>query len=434
MAADDFWLYQWLDSYLVKSPREARKLLQQKSSLKTLRDTIAEAADKRIAVDQDRRPVIVAGSGLDLSGQLDCTHHECLMRQVNTLLRSVWHYFDRIVIVGPSARWIDSMWDSDEALLTVLPVLDSYIQLLLYLRNIGAENLLIFTEKPDRWCEVHGEPLFRQIGVESSEALEAYLSQLTEQIAKESVVEIEDAAKAKEHLGHCFVSVYHPEYFDKPSTHLIRVHPGSQLPDKRTIIERTVREYVGHLLSDIDLSQHWQAPLGSSVKFHERLLRDRSPRVTESEVALHLKLPVLQGADLETLIRIREEERAHFEAFRSSIRLAIRERLLASSSSDPQLVAREIEQDIIAPALTEIERRLSAARSVLAKKSVTGVGVGFVTATCGLLTGNPLLVTTGVGAAMTTLAAVNKYFEEQRDIALSDMYFVWRGRTYEQRQ
>jgi hypothetical protein len=431
MPTDDFWLYQWLDSYLVKSPREARKLLQQRTSLKTLRDTIAEAANGRLTVDQDSGPVIVAGSGLDLSGQLDCTHHECLIRQVNTLLRSVWHYFDRIVIVGPSASWIDSMWDSDEDLLTVLPILDSYIQLLLYLRNIGAENLLIFTEKPDRWCEVHGEPLFRQIGVESSEALEAYLNQLSEQIAKDSVVEIEDAAKVKERLGHSFVSVYHPDYFDKPFTNLIRVRPDSQLPDKRTIIERTVREHVGHLLSDIDLSQRWQAPLGSTMKFHERLLRDRSPRPTESEVALHLKPPFLQEADLETLIRIREDERAHFEAFRSSIRLAIRERLLASSGSDPQLIAKELEQDLIAPALTQIERKLSAARSVLAKKTGTSVGVGFVAATCGLLTGNPLLVTAGVGAAMTTLAAVNKYFEEQRDIALSDMYFVWRGRTYE---
>jgi hypothetical protein len=43
--------------------------------------------------------------------------------------------------------------DEDES--EVLDIVSGYIQVLLYLRNIGAEDLLVFTEKPGTWCQHH---------------------------------------------------------------------------------------------------------------------------------------------------------------------------------------------------------------------------------------------------------------------------------------
>jgi hypothetical protein len=113
-------------------------------------------------------------------------------------------------------------------------------------------------------------------------------------------------------------------------------------------------------------------------------------------------------------------------AFRSSLRSAIQERLKSTDDKAPERIAQEIGSDIIEPSLNEITR-LKAARTVLAKKAAVGVGVGAVTTVCGLLTTNPLMVTTGVGSAMTAVPAAQKYIEDRRDISLQDMYFLWRA-------
>jgi hypothetical protein len=40
------------------------------------------------------------------------------------------------------------------------------------------------------------------------------------------------------------------------------------------------------------------------------------------------------------------------------------------------------------------------------------------------------MITTGVGAAMTALPAMDKYLDDRRDIALSDMYFAWQAQKH----
>jgi hypothetical protein len=116
--------------------------------------------------------------------------------------------------------------------------------------------------------------------------------------------------------------------------------------------------------------------------------------------------------------------------FRYSLRTAIKERLRESDATDPKEIAQEIRRDVIDPALNKIERTLNGARSALLRKGAVSVGVGMLATTCGLLTANPLLIGTGFGTAMTTIAHVNKYIEEARDVSLSDMYFLWRAQKH----
>lgn len=199
---------------------------------------------------------------------------------------------------------------------------------------------------------------------------------------------------------------------------------------KRSLIAEVVQNNVDQLITDIALALQWHSPLGSTIKFHRQVLRHNISGTEEAQVAFNLKLPVLRNVDPELLIRIRQEEAEHFIAFRRSLQLAIRERLKATSDKDPAVLAAEIQSEVIQPQLDNIARRLRAAQKLLVQKSATSVAVGVLTTTCGLLTANPLMVTTGVAATMTALPAVHKYQDDRRDITLSDMYFAWQAQKH----
>lgn len=184
MLPKDFWLYQWLDSYLIKSPQQAMRLLREPGTIPSLMQAAVEAAAIRSDVDRDIGFPLVAGSSLDLSGEVACQNFPCLKRQVDELFRSAWHYFDRIVITGPSPRYIVDLWvNSDQEYAQM--VTESHLLLLLYLRNIGAESLLIFAEKTRRWCEDCGKLVLSEIGFHSPDAYDAYLQELTDRLVRE---------------------------------------------------------------------------------------------------------------------------------------------------------------------------------------------------------------------------------------------------------
>jgi hypothetical protein len=125
------------------------------------------------------------------------------------------------------------------------------------------------------------------------------------------------------------------------------------------------------------------------------------------------------------LIRVRREEALSFERFRESLRLAIQDRLKTSQAAPAQL-ATEIVDDVVNPALNDIQQRLNAAREILAKKSAISIGVGAISTTVGLIAGMPLLLPAGVAWALLPGQHYMKYLEEKREIELSGMYFLWR--------
>jgi len=88
------------------------------------------------------------------------------------------HYFDRIVVVGPSAseysRLLSSKVDQQ-----IIERLLSHIQLLLYIRKIGAEDLLVFRQKRPP-CEFHFEDHMREVGLDPESMLaDELVNQLT---------------------------------------------------------------------------------------------------------------------------------------------------------------------------------------------------------------------------------------------------------------
>jgi hypothetical protein len=192
-----------------------------------------------------------------------------------------------------------------------------------------------------------------------------------------------------------------------------------------------MKKYLSSFASDIYTARGLDSPLGSTVYFHGQLLKTIKAGLKEADVAFQLKLPILEDVSPEVLLKVRSDEKPHFEKFRQSLRLAIKQRLDNVSSDKATEIADEIRKDIIDPALNDIELRLKSAKEVVTKKAGLSLTLGALTTTFGLLTANPFLVAAGATPAVGyTIAAGQKFIEEKRDIALSDMYFLWQAQEH----
>jgi hypothetical protein len=263
-------------------------------------------------------------------------------------------------------------------------------------------------------------------GVNSIEDFDPYVDDLIDRFDREADMQVA-------HMGQVsWCTVYHPKFFEEPYILMGESLSRSEMPEitRRYLAEKVVRDHVEALLSDLGQTRNAKAPLGTTLRFYKQILHKETGLADEALVAFQMDLPILQGVDPEILLKIRHDERDHFDAFRNSLRTAINERLRESAATDPKGIAQEIRSDVIDPALNDIERRLNAARSALLRKGAVSVGVGALATTCGLLTANPILIGSGFATAMTTVAHVNKYIEEDRDVSLSDMYFLWRAQKH----
>jgi hypothetical protein len=428
MMAKDLWLYQWMDSYLVRSPQRAASLLTKAEPLEALREIAYEASqaeNSTAGTTGIAANTIIAGGDLDFSSRA-CRSWSCRKKQVDRLFSHVWHYFDRIIVVGPRPSNFIYDWDIYDREELVDELLED-IRLLLYLRNIGADDLLVFTNKPGR-CTRHWRKHAREVGLGSA-LPEA--SKLIERLADE--VEIE----AMPCEGH-----------DTPvphNTHYTIIHPllptvftsygprgrASSPSGRLKIAEDVVSLLSAGLVSDIRASRQLDASLGSRFFFDREMLRAAKRKGTEADVAFRLRLPVLDGIEPELLLRVRQDEQDAFESFRTKLRLAAKERLERSEDPDAEKIALELRSDIINPALNDIERRLKAATKLMQHKAGLNIGLGSLITTCGLLAANPVITGAGVAAMVgLNITAANKYLDEQRDIALSDMYFLWRAKQH----
>jgi hypothetical protein len=422
------WLLQWLDSYAVTSPRQADELLHKPQALSILREEVEAIRDHAPMINDQRDRSIVAGSEIDLSGELSCSNWKCIKRQVDTLFSSVWHYFDRIIVAGPGVHFYHGLWESGAPEERIIESLAGHIRVLLHVRQIGAEDLVDFIEKPRAWCAQCFTTLVRALGISSIEDFDPYVNDLIDRFDREADMQV--ARSSTGQMG--WVRIDYPKFLEEPYILIYDSFSQSEMPEitRRYLAEKVVRDHIDALLCDLGQARNVEAPLGTTLRFYKRILHEEAELADEALVAFQMDLPILQGVDPEILLKIRYDEQDHFEAFRNSLRIAIKDRLRESAAKEPKEIAQEIRRDVIDPALNDIERRLKAARSVLIRKGAVSVGVGALTTTCGLLTANPLLTAGGFGTAMTSVAHFNKYIEEARDVSLSDMYFLWRAQKH----
>jgi len=190
-----------------------------------------------------------------------------------------------------------------------------------------------------------------------------------------------------------------------------------------------VQEHVAHLTSDLLASEMFSVPLGAVIPAHQWLVRKALPPTLE-EVAFNLQLPVLDGVPAQSLIALRRNEGDAFRRFQGALRTAIQERIKVAGASCSAVMAEEIRRDVIDPRVSEIGSLLKSSEWTLTKKSATGVFLGALATTCGILCGAPVTMafSAGATAAVTLLGkAAGSHIDRLAEIKAGDMYFMWKA-------
>ena len=406
-----FWLYRWLDELGIDRVDRARSAIDTRSARVRLIELAADSITTRPALAPQSR-AILAGRGMDLSGALSCRHPDCQRRQIDSLFSRTWHYFDEIAVVGPSASMVIEGFTNGDA--QAVDYTLNFVETLFYIREIGAEDYLVFIEKAPA-CSEHYARHAEEAGVAAIlDGAQDWKAQLVAEGSMRSL---------RIHRDHWHFAFEHPQ-LEHTSWGTIRTDGGR--PTIEQVAERVVATYAAGLISDVVTAKDLRVPLGSAIQLHEAVLAERRPAaVDEHEVALQLQLPFIQGIPIRELLRLRSEEFEAFERFRAALAEAIRAQL-GDKGEDPEIVAGRIEQELLMPALLDIDQRLRVAAESLTRKSALSLGVAAVALTVGLLAQVPLVVGAGISAAAGTIRAVNEYVSMRKGVELADMYFLWR--------
>lgn len=332
----------------------------------------------------------------------------------------MWHYFDKIVVADAIGHEVACHWTepSEEVNEWIL----SHVAVLLYLREIGAEPLLEFIEKPIP-CEQH----WRQ------HAQEAGLDQLL-QTADQTILALADEGEwhfERAEDGRVDFVFNHPAFEHTQWGHFAGLEATSKHVKSLALAgsEVVVRKFVAHLTSDMTAAKSANLPLGSTIFLYRRLMQWSQFNPIE-QVAFELQLPVLDHLPTEALIKIRLDEHEYFQRFQARLRQAMQERQRIDPTADPEKIATQIRLDLIEPELRRLRDRLKASEQALNKKSYVGLALGALATTCGLISVAPMPISfaagTGVAISMTG-AAASKHIEEVRDTSLEDFYFLWKA-------
>lgn len=416
---NDYWIARWIDEYEVQHRNDVARLFNFPGPVARL----AELAKEAQTSGQNQRDLpadsVLAGAGIDLAGTITCSQFECQKKAIDNAYGRIWHYFDNIVVEGCNPKQFAQH-------LSTLPKrlhadlaheIGNDVETFLYLRSIGAEKYLVFRPKPLAFCNHHFTVHAREFGMDTL---------LDEDSINKVISRLADEADISTHWrkGVWRYWITHPFFSEPASGQIVRAKKKKPSPDE--FVARTFREYSTALIADVACAKQLGVPLARAVTASWLQPSANNSKPTDGEVSLHLKLPFLDGITTGDIIKLREDEQAHFLAFRSALSAAIREQVDKLGSASPQEVAHSVTRQYIEPALADIERRLRANSRVLAGKAGTSAALSLAGASVGLVSSLPLIVAAGVAAMGTVLPHVHKYFEERRDVQLSDMYFLWK--------
>jgi len=414
----EYWLYSYLDANGVRTDRDARRL----AGSKDFQRAIFEHA---LSLDytptrQDLGPhTVLAGHGIDLSLDEGCLHANCIRARVDDSLARSFHFFDSIAVVGPSAHSIAHLLDEypeeesrDEEYIT--EKLTGYLIALLYLRSIGASQLVQFINKPPA-CRLHYKEHLTEAGLDH---LRAGASEIIRTLADAGVLHMYE-----EHGNHYDFDFEHPWLGGRQSGYVLKQKGILRIRDpKRVVAEMLFREFSADLVSDVKATRNMGVPVTFEVPLSAQLARQAADLPASAAIAL--SIPQLANIPAGTAIAIRRDEPESFNRFKAALRAAIQERI-DGQERDPARIARQIESDYIAPALNDITQRLIKARAVRRSKVEANAVAGIGMLVAGALFQLPLLLPAGLATWSGGVLHHTKYVEEMRDIQLSDMYFLW---------
>jgi hypothetical protein len=413
----NYWLLDWLDEEGVRGLRDSRRLLSTSAGLDRLVTRAEEVGNQEISRIPAAQDQIIAGSGFDLSGDLDCSDAECIKKRVTDVLYRTWHYFDTVVVTGLDANNIIGMiegdWPKSEVIQTVL----SHVDVAFYIRRTGAEKALTFSQKP-YCCTTHIWHFARDAGLFG---VDRQVRALTKKL--KSSGKMIDCRPAENGV---WCDITHPAI----DTINVDLYEVDFPPNEAVVIEKWAGNYarscIASLARDAAFARSNGATLGQRSAIAENLIPAKRRRPTASDVAFNLELPVVQYLPIKELLAMREHEATDFQAFRFALRQAIATRLESMHRVDAQQIAESVIDDVLEPALIGIDRKMNRAVELLTKRSAVSLSVGVALATVGLLTFAPIAGPGFILGAGAWAASHADYIKDQRDVKLNDMYFLWR--------
>jgi hypothetical protein len=372
---------------------------------------------------------IMAGRSLDLTEYMACGHPACMTKQVDTLFHHVWHYFDKIAVSGPETHAFLHAIES-WPLESIADKIASLSRPIFHIREIGAEGLVEWISKPPP-CVVHW---LEYSSIKEYQIPRKLAKSMASALLEEGTIESDEHSNSGPQLR-----INHPDLYEGFATQSIEYLQGIKRP----------RETIEHALARSVVEAHWlgtatdlysaslvKLPIGMGLGLEARMATSRRDSIMPAEVAFNLVLPIVDGLPVKELLALRESEGDAFEGFRDSLTAAIREQLSAADreADNPGDLARELQVDIIDPALHRIQRRLHAAEGVLRKNHRYNIAMAGLATLCGIFTSADIAAAIAAAALTGTGVVEYQYTSERRDIALEDMYFLWTAQERAEQQ
>lgn len=414
-----YWIREWIDAEEIVTIEAAEARLQERRSFDLLVSFCEHQARQPFTVAPEAAQQLVAGNGMDLSGVFDCTFGPCLKKRVDEVLYRAWHYFDKIVVAGmDSSRFMKYLEAGGPARPHHLNLLLPHVEVALYVRDIGADDALIFQDKPSL-CEEHLAQQAREAGLlgDLPEAVERLTGVLYEGHHIRVLEEGDDGLRVMfEHAS-----------LDAAIVLFLKNEPSLS----RELLARKVARQIGESFAAITAlnaatARMQSATLGQLTAAEPSVLQLIAGDTTPGDVAFNLSLPILKSVPIKEVLNFRKHEAADFQAFRSALRTAIDERIHALPGVDAESVADSVYEDVLDPVLTCLDRKANKAAELLAKRSSASAAVGTVLTTVGLLAFAPIAAPGVVMGTTGLLASYNEWLKDRREIELSDLYFLWR--------
>lgn len=416
---DGSWLHDWIDSEGITHSGQVQKALKDSKSRRALLDASSAALEQVPSQKPSSPQAVVASGGLDLSGFLTCGHPACRRQQIDDLFAVMWHYFDQVVVSGPLPLFEDP--SDDEAWEITASRIESGVDSLLYIREIGAEDLLVFRRKTF-YCEDHLPQHAADAGIPQV-ASDAEV--LMRRFQDETSIRYDE-------------SPYGPAAFlSNPLVELSRVillEKGELPAPREEILDDFAHDVIppaaANLVSDALTARGLGLPLAAGSSLTHAMLRptQADTPLTDSQVALRIPFPFLQNLPTKELIALMKDERAHYIRFRTSIRAAIRDHLEGvSNGSKPEDVANSVFEETIRPSLAELQVKMKAAKDAITRKAGTELVAGAATTTVGVIAGMPLLAASGVAAVGDAVRNALAYFDQKKNLEQDDLYFLWQA-------
>jgi len=422
-----YWFLQWARQHAADRPEFLPAALSRAGSLDALLQSAPEP-------ELTTRPVsdgvlLTAGKGIDLTGRLGCRAPECLKREIDSLFRHAWHYFDRILLPDQALESL-MRFETHRDVSSLVTDLAPFVDVLGHLDALGALPLVEFeVRRPS--CRAHYVEHAREAGIEHAVDNTEIL---TNDIASAGDIEWNQfATEDHEDIEYSLSHAWFEHTCWGALCFMERQVPREEAEIRRAIAKDVVLRYLAELSADASASKVSGAALGSTVALYRRLLAKKvAPQV--EDIAFNLTLPVSQGATIASLIRLRHEEAEAFERFQRSLKKALLEKV-RSGASDVEKVSREVQEDLIEPELRKIKDRLAGGRWLATRSSAAGVALGTATAAVGLLSATPFGTGVAIGGAValagaSVTRAVEGYLTTRRDVMLSDMYFLWKAHSH----